>query len=56
MTISTTSACGMRWVRIGMVAIRQASVYRKVALARPGVGASSRRRKPMSAAAVTGRS
>ena len=54
MTIITMSACGMRWVRIGMVAITQASVSRKVALPRPGVGASSRRRKPRSAVALTG--
>ncbi len=53
-TIITMSACGMRWVRIGMVAITQASVSRKVALPRPGVGASSRRRKPTSPVAVTG--
>src|SRR5437879_3418558 len=54
MTIITMSACGMRWVRIGMVAIRQASVSRKVALPRPGVGrvpgAGSRRTRPWSTA------
>jgi hypothetical protein len=54
MTIITTSACGMRWVRIGIVAMTQASVSRRVALPRPGVGASSRRRKSANAAVVTG--
>ena len=37
-----------------MVAMTQASVSRKVALPRPGVGASSRRRKSTKATAVTG--
>ena len=49
MTTITTSACGMRWVRIGMVAIAQASVSRSVAAPRPGVGASSRRRNSTNA-------
>ena len=53
MTINASSACGIRWVRIGMVAITHASVRRKAAAPRPGVGASSRRKKPPSAAAVT---
>ena len=41
---------GIRCVRIGTVATRQARVRRNVALPRPGVGASSRRRKARSAA------
>ena len=36
MTIMTSSPCGIRWVKMGMVAARQASVSRNVALPRPG--------------------
>src|SRR5216683_4051103 len=50
MTIMTTRPKGIRCVRIGTVAIRQASVRRNVAPPRPGVGASSRRRKVTHAA------
>jgi hypothetical protein len=52
--IITTRACGMRCVRTGIVAITQASVSRKVAPPRPGVGASSRRKNSTNAAPVTG--
>src|SRR5262249_17834994 len=50
MRIMTTSPNGIRCVRIGTVAIRQARVRRAVAPPRPGVGASSRRRKAPHAA------
>jgi hypothetical protein len=49
MTIITIIACGMRCVKTGTVAIMQARVSRRVAAPRPGVGASSRRKKSKSA-------
>src|SRR6266478_2430751 len=48
--IKATSAKWIRCVRIGTVVTRQARVRRKVAAPRPGVGASSRRRKATHAA------
>src|SRR4029077_18805358 len=50
MRIKATSANWNRCVRIGTVVTRQARVRRKVAAPRPGVGASSRRRKATHAA------
>ena len=44
----------MWWVKIGIVAARQANVSRKVALPLPGVGVSSRRRKSRRADGVIG--